>query len=218
VTKLLRQLTERTQGGDRERLAGAPRIRDLREVHPGRRGAVRLMTKTAAIALLAALIFVPAGEAADNLAGQASVIDGDTLEIHGTRIRLWGIDAPESSQLCRGEDSLQYRCGAKAANELDTFIARRPVSCVPISLDQYRRTVATCSVDDVDLGEWLVRNGLAIDWPEYSKGKFDAIQREAEHAGRGIWTGSYVEPWLYRACVRAGGSPANCSDDASAHP
>jgi endonuclease YncB( thermonuclease family) len=50
---------------------------------------------------------------ADDLAGQASVIDGDTLEIHGTRIRLWGIDAPESSQLCRGEDSLQYRCGAR---------------------------------------------------------------------------------------------------------
>ena len=89
---------------------------------------------------------------ADDLAGQASVIDGDTLEIHGTRIRLWGIDAPESSQLCRGEDSLQYRCGAKAANELDALIAQRPVSCIPISLDQYRRTVAPCTVVGVDLG------------------------------------------------------------------
>jgi endonuclease YncB( thermonuclease family) len=57
--------------------------------------------------------------------GQASVIDGDTLEIHGTRIRLWGIDAPESTQLCRGDDSLRYRCGAQAANDLDAFIARR---------------------------------------------------------------------------------------------
>jgi endonuclease YncB( thermonuclease family) len=122
---------------------------------------------------------------ADDLTGQASIIDGDTLEIHGTRIRLWGMDAPESSQLCRGEDSLLYRCGAQAANDLDAFIAGRPVSCIPISLDQYRRTVATCSVDGVDLGEWLVRNGLALDWPQYSKGKFDAIQREAEHAGRG---------------------------------
>ena len=81
---------------------------------------------------------------------------------HGARIRLWGIDAPESSQLCRGEDSLQYRCGAKAANELDALIAQRPVSCIPISLDQYRRTVAPCTVGGVDLGEWLVRNGLAL--------------------------------------------------------
>jgi endonuclease YncB( thermonuclease family) len=70
-----------------------------------------------------------------DLIGQASVIDGDTLEIHGTRIRLWGIDAPESSQLCRGGDSLQYRCGQRAANELAAFIAKRPVTCAPMSLD-----------------------------------------------------------------------------------
>jgi endonuclease YncB( thermonuclease family) len=104
---------------------------------------------------------------ADSLSGQASIIDGDTLEIHGTRIRLWGIHAPESSQLCRGKDSLQYRCGAKAANELDNFIARRPVDCSPVHLDQYGRTVAVCSIDGVDLAEWLVRNGLALDWPTY---------------------------------------------------
>ena len=170
--------------------------------------------------LLAALMFavMSAALADDDLTGQASIIDGDTLEIHGTRIRLWGVDAPESSQLCRGEDSLQYRCGAQSANDLDAFIARRPVSCLPISLDRYGRTVATCFVGGVDLGDWLVRNGLALDWPEYSKRKYDATQREAEEAGRGIWKGSYVEPWLYRVCIRAGGSPASCSDDANAHP
>jgi Staphylococcal nuclease homologue len=97
-----------------------------------------------------------------------------------------GIDAPESSQLCRGEDSLQYRCGAKAANDLDAFIAGRPVNCLPVSVDRYGRTVATCSVGRVDLGDWLVRNGLALDWPEYSKRKYEAAQREAEQAGRGI--------------------------------
>src|ERR1700738_5661944 len=154
----------------------------------------------------------------DDLTGQASIIDGDTLEIHGARIRLWGVDAPESSQLCRGEDSLQYQCGAKAANALDAFIARRQVNCLPITLDQYRRTVASCSVEGVDLGQWLVRNGLALDWPQYSKGKYDAAQRDAEHSGRWMWAGSYVEPWLYRACIRASGRPTDCSDDANAHP
>jgi endonuclease YncB( thermonuclease family) len=162
--------------------------------------------------------FAPRQRSADNLSGQVSVIDGDTLEIHGTRIRLWGIDAPESKQLCRDDESLQYRCGAKAANELDAFIARRPVDCSPISLDQYRRTVAVCSIDGAGLGEWLVRNGLALDWPTYSKRKYDDVQREAEHAGRGMWAGSYVEPWLYRACIRRGGRPGGCSDDANSHP
>ena len=49
-------------------------------------------------------------------------------------------DAPESSQLCRGDDSLQYRCGAKATNDLDAFIAQRPAICVPASQDQYGRS------------------------------------------------------------------------------
>ncbi|WP_346656456.1 thermonuclease family protein [Bradyrhizobium sp. NBAIM01] len=48
----------------------------------------------------------------------------------------------------------------------DAFIARRPVNCVPLSLDRYGRTVATCSAAGKDLGEWLVRNGLALDWPQ----------------------------------------------------
>ena len=81
------------------------------------------------------------------------------MEIHGNHIRLWGVDAPESTQLCRGEDSDQYRCGAQAANDLAAFIAKRPVNCDPISLDRYGRTVATCTVGDVDLGEWLVGMG-----------------------------------------------------------
>ncbi|MGY3531457.1 thermonuclease family protein [Bradyrhizobium sp. USDA 4452] len=169
--------------------------------------------------LLLAAATLQAGTArADELIGQASVIDGDTLEIHGTRVRLWGIDAPESAQLCRGDDSLQYRCGAKAANDLDAFIARRPVNCAPVSRDRYGRTVATCTVGGVDLGEWLVRSGLALDWPQYSKRRYDTAQHEAERAGRGLWAGSYVAPWLYRGCVKDSGRSGDCSDDANAHP
>jgi endonuclease YncB( thermonuclease family) len=176
------------------------------------------MTGTTTAAFVALILASIQGAFAADLAGQATIIDGDTLEIRGTRVRVWGIDAPESTQLCRGADSLQYQCGAKAANDLDAFIARRPVSCTPISLDRYGRTVASCAVDRVDLADWLVRNGLALDWPQYSKGKYDAAQRDAEHVGRGIWAGSYVEPWQYRACIRASGRPADCSDDANAHP
>jgi endonuclease YncB( thermonuclease family) len=95
---------------------------------------LRSFTSAPLLILAACLCASPAF--ADILSGQASIIDGDTLEIHGTRIRLWGIDAPESNQLCRSENNLQYQCGAKAANELDTFIARRPVDCSPVSLDE----------------------------------------------------------------------------------
>jgi endonuclease YncB( thermonuclease family) len=163
----------------------------------------------------AALIFVVAGSTAaisNDLLGRASIVDGDTLEIHGTRIRLWGIDAPESNQLCRGEDSLQYRCGAKAANELAAFIGGQPVSCTPVTTDRYGRTVASCAAGGTDLADWLVRQGLALDWPRYSHGRYAAAQDEARGHERGIWSGSYVEPWRFRECIKLGGRPAACSD------
>jgi endonuclease YncB( thermonuclease family) len=163
----------------------------------------------------ALLLFALTGPAfSAEVTGRASVVDGDTLEIHGTRIRLWGIDAPESTQLCRGEDSLQYRCGAKAANELAAFISGRPVSCKPVTIDRYSRTVASCAAGGIDLSDWLVRQGLALDWPRYSQGRYAEAQAEAHRNERGIWSGSFVEPWRYRDCIRLGGRPALCSDEA----
>jgi endonuclease YncB( thermonuclease family) len=143
--------------------------------------------------LIAALVTLVSSPAlAGTITGQASVVDGDTLEIHGQRIRLSGVDAPESDQLCRSDDSLQYRCGAKAANELARFISGRPVSCTGVDIDQYKRVVAICAVGGVDVAEWIVRTGFAFDWPRYSKGKYAGAQKEAERAGRGVWAGSYV--------------------------
>ncbi|WP_420887837.1 thermonuclease family protein [Bradyrhizobium yuanmingense] len=149
-----------------------------------------------------------------DLVGQASIIDGDTLEIHGQRIRLWGIDAPESNQLCRGDDSLQYRCGARAANDLAAFIGKRSVVCTPMTFDRYGRMVASCAVGGADLADWLVRQGVALDWPRYSQCHYARAQNEARRTERGMWAGSYVEPWRFRACVAAGRRPAACSDEA----
>lgn len=156
---------------------------------------------------------------ADHIVGQASVIDGDTIEIHGQRIRLWGIDAPESTQLCRNDDSNLYQCGRASATALAGLLwaIKRPVTCSPVDRDQYGRTVATCSLGTPgpDIGHWLVSNGHALDWPKYSKGKYEDAQRSAEKANRGIWAGSFVVPWQYRACMKAGGRPAACSEDAN---
>lgn len=106
---------------------------------------------------------------AEDLVGQASVIDGDAIEIHGTRIRLWGIDAPESTQLCRNDDSNFYRCGRAAATALAGLLwaIKRPVKCTPVDRDQSGRTVATCQLGmpGPDIGHWLVTNGHALDWP-----------------------------------------------------
>jgi endonuclease YncB( thermonuclease family) len=168
--------------------------------------------------LIVCLLCLSSAAAASELTGQASVVDGDTIEIHGNRIRLWGIDAPESSQLCRGDDSLLYRCGAKASLELDAFLARRPIRCLATSTDQYGRTVATCSLNGTDLGEWLVSHGYALDWPLFSHSKYREAQRGAEKAERGTWSGSFVEPWLYRRCIADNRSISACSDEAVPRP
>lgn len=98
------------------------------------------------------------------IVGQTSVVDGDTLEIHGTRIRLHGIDAPESRQLCDDAAGKAYRCGQRAALALSDKIGRRAVSCEPRDKDRYGRVVAICRAGSTDLNAWLVTEGLAITY------------------------------------------------------
>jgi endonuclease YncB( thermonuclease family) len=143
----------------------------------------------AILLMFSAALAVCSAAFADDLIGQASIIDGDTIEIHGTRIRIFGIDAPESDQLCRNEESELYRCGQKASNALFDFIARRPIECVEVDRDRYQRAVAVCTVGGTDIADWLVRNGLALDWPRYSKGDYSDAQAEAKREQRGMWGG-----------------------------
>lgn len=149
--------------------------------------------------VLALLLIATPAAALDRtpIAGQASVIDGDTIEIHGQRIRLHGIDAPESSQTCRDARGKPYRCGQKAALALADRIARRTVTCQPRGMDRYKRVVAVCRVAGTDLNAWLVSQGLAVAYRKYSH---DYVSHEAtaRAAGRGIWAGAFVMPAEWR--------------------
>jgi endonuclease YncB( thermonuclease family) len=174
---------------------------------------IRLM-----LALWLAALVSASSASANGISGRASVVDGDTLGIDGMSVHLFGVDAPESSQLCRRPDDVQYQCGVQVAHKLEAFIANRAVMCSPVGGGSSGRTVATCSVDGTDLGDWLVRNGLAFDQPEVSEWRYHDAQLQAEHAARGIWNGAAVRPWRYRDCVAQHGKPADCSDEPSSHP
>jgi endonuclease YncB( thermonuclease family) len=89
-------------------------------------------------------------------AGIASVIDGDTIEIHGQRARLHGIDAPEGGQACLDVAGRNWRCGQRAALALQDLIGRRTVTCDERDVDRYGRVVGRCLVGDLDINEWLV--------------------------------------------------------------
>ncbi len=141
---------------------------------------------------------------AQTVTGRASVVDGDTIEIAGERIRLHGIDAPESGQRCQDKAGRAYRCGQVAANALDAFLAQsRPISCRFVERDRYRRFVGDCyRADGASVAAWMVRNGHALDWPRYSRGAYAADQAEARRVGAGMWQGRYVEPWEWRRGAR----------------
>ncbi len=148
------------------------------------------------IALIALAVLVPSVANADRIIGQASVIDGDTIEIHDQRIRLHGIDAPESDQLCYANDEIT-RCGQKAATSLDAKIADQVVTCEPTDRDRYGRVVAVCSAGGEDLNAWMVAVGMALAYRQYSN-DYVVHEEVASANKRGIWEGEFAAPWEWR--------------------
>lgn len=147
------------------------------------------MRQTFTYALLAGLMALGACSAAmaydvapDRLEGTASVIDGDTIEIHGERIRLSGIDAPERGKRCGTINVYQ-----KAALALSDMIGARTVRCEILETDRYDRKVGRCEAGGRSLESQLVRAGWARDWPRYSKGDFAGDERSARSEQAGIW-------------------------------
>ena len=159
---------------------------------------------------------IPSVERGAIVSGVASVIDGDTVEIHGQRIRLYGIDAPEASQPC-DLDGKPWRCGQVSANALAEYIARRPVTCEPRDRDRYGRLVAACSVAGASISAWMVSEGWAVAYRRYSH-DFVADEAAARAAKRGIWHSSFIMPWEWRAQRRAGGGAVGARPVSSSSP
>jgi endonuclease YncB( thermonuclease family) len=148
--------------------------------------------------LLAVAIGSPA--LSQTIAGTASVIDGDTIEIHGLRVRLHGIDSPEGRQECTLAGK-PWRCGPAAANALSDLIGRRPVTCQQTDTDRYGRAVARCEVAGEDIGRWMVRQGWAMAYAQYSK-DYVRDQKAAKSAKAGLWAGDFMPPWEWRKSRR----------------
>jgi len=152
--------------------------------------------RLATTALILAVALSHAVMSGERLVGAASVIDGDTIEIHGQRIRLFGIDAQESSQTCT-QSGVTYRCGQTAAFALADRIGHRVVSCEQRDTDRYRRVVAVCSEGGVDLNEWMVSQGQAIAYRQYSL-TYVPAEEKAKAARLGIWAGEFQNPAEFR--------------------
>jgi len=110
------------------------------------------------------------------VSGPARIVDGDTLVIRKTQIRLFGVDAPE----------LDHPYGKKAKWALVSLCKGQKVRAEITELDDYGRTVAKCYLEDgTDLSAEMVKQGLALDWPKFSDGKYRTL--ETSDARKKLW-------------------------------
>lgn len=152
---------------------------------------------------LAVLFLVSAsfsGVAAE-LVGRATVTDGDTLTVAKQRIRLWGIDAPESAQQCTGKDGRTWPCGRRSAAALDGYLLEKTVRCQPKDTDRYGRVAAECFVQGASVNRWMVRSGWAVAYRQYATA-FIADEADARQHQRNLWQGPFQMPADYRRSKR----------------
>jgi len=108
-------------------------------------------------ALTLALI-MPISVAIADVTGKPRVIDGDTVEIAGERIRLNGIDTPEANQSCLDDTGKRWRCGREATHALSTIVGDQAITCKGDERDKYKRLIAVCFAGGKYVGEW--KDGL----------------------------------------------------------
>lgn len=156
------------------------------------RKALTILAAFAALALPA----VVRGE----IGGPASVIDGDTIEVEGKKVRLYGVDAPEAEQTCVARS--EWRCGAAATKALTRKVAGRAVSCEERGGAGDDTIFATCRLGGEDLASWLTTAGWALAWRAQAS-DYLGEEQKARTARRGVWRGAILAPWDWRAAQMA---------------
>ena len=133
--------------------------------------------------------------------GAIRVIDGDTLDVGGVRVRLHGIDAPEVGQTCRTSSGKSWDCGTWASRELRALYQGAQASCDAVDRDKYDRVVARCHVAGQDLGAELVRRGMAVAFRKYST-IYVPDENRARQQRVGLHSGTFQDPAAHRSAKK----------------
>lgn len=112
------------------------------------------------------------------------VADGDTITCSGTRVRIFGINAPEIAHPDLGIE--EEPGGQQAKARMISLTVGRPVLCAVAGNqhDRYGRMVARCTVNGVDLGQVLLREGFACEWLRYDHGFYSGRGRVCDARGK----------------------------------
>ncbi len=149
------------------------------------------------IFLNATLFASPMAASAARISGAAMVSDGDTVTIRGARIRLHGIDAPETDQVCLSGTGKTYACGIAARDALIRLIEGRSLNCTGNEVDVYERRLMTCFVGKTNINAAMASDGWALAFRRYSNIYVDQ-EHEARRRQSGLWSGAFIAPWDWR--------------------
>lgn len=148
-----------------------------------------------------ALLLCLAIPAQAEVAGKVHVIDGDTLVVGDTRVRLHGIDTPENAQMCGAKGVSPWPCGAWVSDKVRSVYEGANARCSEVDMDGYGRVVAKCFVHGEDVGRQLVAEGLALAYAKYSR-DYLGDEASARAAERGLHGMVFERPARYRALKR----------------
>ena len=148
-------------------------------------------------ALAIVLLLLPSLAQAAEITGVPKIRDADLIHIGNSRIRLSGIDAPSTDQLCLNTKGERWTCGLAARDELIKHTANKSWTCHVSRTDRRGRQLARCQVNGEDIQKWLVRNGWALSFARHSH-DYDADEAAAREAKAGMWQGAFIAPWDWR--------------------
>lgn len=155
------------------------------------------LLKRAAVAVTVVFSLTGLSVAAE-VSGRAVIVDGDTLWVSGTEVRIHGIDAAETGQKCQLPKGT-WDCAYAASSALQAVTQGKTVHCVGNEIDPYGRLIARCSTDGFpDIGASLVSSGLAWAFIKYST-DYVALEKGPRSKQVGIWQSKTQPPWEYRA-------------------
>ena len=132
--------------------------------------------------------------------GQRRLSHGDTLEVAGQRVRLFGIDAPESDQTCL-KNGASWSCGRVATQQLSSLLEDQQVECSGKGTDQYGRMLAVCTAGPEQLNQVIVEQGWAVAYRQYSD-EYVSAELSAKSNHLGIWSSTFMLPSDYRYSKR----------------